>query len=94
MSRTIQVGIIGDYNPALRFHTATNEALSHSAKALAMAVDSTWIPTLSLADESSVETLAQFDALWGSPGSPYQSMDGALRGIRFAREMRRPFIGT
>ena len=94
MSKTIKVGIIGDYSPALRFHTATNEALNHSARALAVALDLKWLSTPSLADESSLETLDQFDALWGSPGSPYQSMDGALRGIRFAREMGRPFIGT
>jgi CTP synthase (UTP-ammonia lyase) len=29
-----------------------------------------------------------------SPGSPYHSLDGALRAIRFARESHRPFIGT
>jgi CTP synthase (UTP-ammonia lyase) len=94
MSSTIQVGIIGDYNPALQFHTATDEALSHSAKALAVELDFKWLPTPSLADESGLKTLEQCDALWCSPGSPYQSMDGALQGIRFAREMGRPFIGT
>jgi CTP synthase (UTP-ammonia lyase) len=94
MSQTIKVGIIGDYDPDLRFHTATNEALSHSAKKLAVALDFKWLSTPSLADESGRKTLEQFDALWGSPGSPYQSMDGALQGIRFAREMGRPFIGT
>jgi CTP synthase (UTP-ammonia lyase) len=38
--------------------------------------------------------LRRFDALWCAPGSPYQSMDGALQGIRFAREEGWPFIGT
>jgi len=28
------------------------------------------------------------------PASPYRSMDGALRAIRFARETGRPFLGT
>jgi len=28
------------------------------------------------------------------PGSPYASIDGALRAIRFAREHGRPFLGT
>jgi CTP synthase (UTP-ammonia lyase) len=94
MADTIKVGIIGDYNPGLRFHAATNEALGHSAQAMAMALDVEWLPTPSVADESWRERLEPFDALWGSPGSPYQSMDGALKGIRFARETGRPFIGT
>jgi CTP synthase (UTP-ammonia lyase) len=38
--------------------------------------------------------LAQFDALWCSSGSPYQSMAGALQAIRFARELDFPFLGT
>jgi CTP synthase (UTP-ammonia lyase) len=94
MSRTIRVGIIGDYNPDSRFHTATNEALKHVAKALSVPVDFKWLPTQSLENKSGWKTLEQFDALWCSPGSPYRSMDGALQGIRFAREMGWPFIGT
>jgi CTP synthase (UTP-ammonia lyase) len=94
MHQAIKVAIIGDYNPDLRFHNATNEALKHAAKALSLAVDFKWLPTQSLEDQSEWKNLEQFDALWGSPGSPYKSMDGALQGIRFAREMGRPFIGT
>jgi CTP synthase (UTP-ammonia lyase) len=94
MVRTAKVGIIGDYNPELRFHIATVEALKHAAKALSVAVDVQWLPTESLAERSARKTLEQFDALWCSPGSPYRSMDGALEGIRFARERGRPFFGT
>jgi len=94
MERKINVGIIGDYNPELRFHIATNEALKHAAKLLSLAVDFKWLPTKSLEDQSERKNLEQFDALWGSPGSPYKSMDGALHGIRYARERGWPFIGT
>jgi len=94
MARTIRVGIIGDYNPDFQFHTATNEALRHAAKALSVDVDFRWIATQSLDSKSERKTLDRFDALWGSPGSPYRSMNGALQGIRFARERGWPFIGT
>ena len=94
MHQAIKVGIIGDYNPDLRFHNATNEALKHAAKALSFALNFKWLPTKSLEDPSEWKKLEQFDALWGSPGSPYNSMEGALQGIRFAREMGWPFIGT
>ncbi|MBI4585032.1 MAG: hypothetical protein HY717_13550 [Planctomycetes bacterium] len=38
--------------------------------------------------------LARCDALLTAPGSPYESLEGALRGIRFARERGVPFAGT
>jgi CTP synthase (UTP-ammonia lyase) len=94
MGQTIKVGIIGDYNPDLSFHKATNEALTHAASTLSLALDFKWLPTQSLEDKSQQESLEEFDALWCSPGSPYKSMEGALQGIRFARERGRPFIGT
>jgi CTP synthase (UTP-ammonia lyase) len=94
MQQQVRVGIIGDYSPDVRFHVATTEALKHAAKALSVAVESQWLPTQSLADERPLETMKHFDALWCSPGSPYKSMNGALRGVRFAREMGVPFIGT
>jgi CTP synthase (UTP-ammonia lyase) len=94
MKRTIKVGIIGDYNPDLGFHKATNEALIHASSALSWAVDFQWVSTQSLEDKSEQKNLEEFDALWCSPGSPYKSMEGALQGIRFARERGRPFIGT
>ncbi len=93
-NRSIRIGIIGDFNPNYPSHRATNESLSHAATTLAKTVDVTWIPTESLDVEASEKILQPYDALWGSPGSPYKSMDGALRAIRFAREKGWPFIGT
>jgi CTP synthase (UTP-ammonia lyase) len=95
MKQQLKVGIIGDYDPKkFLSHIPTNEALSHAANALSVAVDSTWLPTLSLAGPSVGTILNQFDALWGGSGSPYESMEGALQAIRFARERKRPFIAT
>jgi CTP synthase (UTP-ammonia lyase) len=95
MNPQLKVGIIGDYDPKTFFsHISTNEALDHAATALSVSIDSTWLPTLSLTGQSIRTMLKQFDALWCAPGSPYESMDGALRAIRFAREMGFPFIAT
>jgi CTP synthase (UTP-ammonia lyase) len=49
MNQLPQVGVIGDYDPNLRFHIATNEALLNAAEALSVSVDTSWIPTESLA---------------------------------------------
>jgi CTP synthase (UTP-ammonia lyase) len=94
MHRTLKIGIIGDYDPDLRYHSATDEALIHAAARLSVSLAPSWIPTLSLAQENVVKTLQSFHALWCAPGSPYKSLDGALAAIRFAREKARPFIGT
>ena len=94
MNKPLKVGIIGDYNPQLISHIPTNEALVHAASALSVSVHSTWVPTESLANGFDESALERFDALWCAPGSPYKSMDGALRGIQFAREKGRPFIAN
>jgi len=39
-------------------------------------------------------TLAGYDGLFISPGSPYVSMEGALEAIRYARERGVPLVGT
>lgn len=90
----IQVGVIGDYDSSRPTHTATDAALAHAAQALSIAVTATWLPTPLLNRPEGQEMLLSFDALWCAPGSPYDSMDGALNAIRFAREQDRPFIGT
>lgn len=94
MDQTVKVGIIGDYNPMLRSHVATNDALNHTASALSIPLNISWVPTESLTEESVEASLKPFHGLLCSPGSPYNSTDGALRAIRFAREREWPFLGT
>ncbi len=94
MNQEIRVAIIGDYNPHIHYHIATDEALVHAAAALSISLTSCWISTQSLEKETVGKTLKPFDALWCAPGSPYKSMDGALQAIRFAREQGWPFMGT
>jgi CTP synthase (UTP-ammonia lyase) len=94
MNEPVQVGIIGDFNPQLRYHLATNEALRQAGRSLSMEVNCVWLPTAVLEKAHSEDTLELYDALWCAPGSPYTSMEGALKGIQFAREKDRPFVGT
>jgi CTP synthase (UTP-ammonia lyase) len=92
--KTVSIGIIGDFDRTKTSHPATNNALRHAADHLGVRVSIAWIPTPSLLAEEGLGRLEQFDGLWASSGSPYQSAEGALRGIRRARELGRPFIGT
>jgi CTP synthase (UTP-ammonia lyase) len=94
MAKALRIGILGDFNSEFRSHHAVNDSLQHASRKLGTKVESEWIPTPSLEKLSSDEALAAFDGLWASPGSPYQSMTGMLRGIQFAREQDWPFLGT
>jgi len=94
MGRAFELGIIGDYNPDLQSHAATNEAIEHSAVALSIRAHPTWLPTQSIEDEHDDSLLRRFDAFWCAPGSPYKSMGGALKAIQYAREHDLPFLGT
>jgi CTP synthase (UTP-ammonia lyase) len=94
VSDAVRIGILGDFNPDFRSHHATNDALQHAAAKLQITVESSWIPTPSLLEAKGVKALESFDGLWASPGSPYHSMDGMLKGIEFARSRDWPFLGT
>jgi CTP synthase (UTP-ammonia lyase) len=87
------VGIIGDFQPTYETHTATNAAFHHSADRLGVDVEVEWLLTTTLAKDTG-KKMAKFDAFLCAPGSPYESYEGALNGIRYAREKDRPFIGT
>ena len=93
MKQSVKIGIIGEFNPKYPSHIATNEAINHAGNALEISVEVQWLPTPAI-EKQQPATLEQFDALWCSPGSPYQSMEGALQAIRFAREQDYPFLGT
>jgi CTP synthase (UTP-ammonia lyase) len=94
MEDELEVGVIGDFDPSLSVHTATNEAIGHAKNVLGLDVSISWIPTPSLTQKPAKEILSSFDALWCSPGSPYKSLGGAIEGIRFARENGWPFFAT
>lgn len=93
-NQLLRIGIIGDFDPSLSSHIATDEALAHATGALSVTLECSWLPTRLLSEASGEAALRQCDALWCAPGSPYKSMDGALRAIQFAREEGWPFIGT
>ncbi len=94
MGSEVRLGVIGDYNPSNETHRATDDALTHSADALGAVVNVEWIPTVELDCRPAETVLRRFHGLWCAPASPYQSMNGALKGIRFARERGWPFFGT
>ncbi len=92
-TRSVSVGVIGDFDAEFPPHAATNAGLAHAGAGLGVEVEVRWLDTTPLEDVE-LNELAGYDALWCAPGSPYRSLTGALRAIRFARESDLPFIGT
>jgi len=88
----LDLAIVGDFNADFKPHPATNEALSDAAKTLACTLNITWLPTRSLLARN--DSWESFDGFLIAPGSPYESMKGALNVIEFARNFPRPVLGT
>ena len=93
MQHTMRIGLIGDFNPDVVAHIAIPRALTLAARQVECRVETEWLPT-PLLEKDTEERLVAFDGLWIVPASPYESMEGALLAIRFARERGVPFLGT
>lgn len=88
------LALVGDYSPEVPAHRAIPLALALALDATPGAATLTWhwVPTRELRDAS--RDLARFAGVWLVPASPYENEAGALAAVRFARETRRPFLGT
>lgn len=84
----MRIGLIGEFNTEVPAHNAIPKALALAAGG--RPIEPEWLSTAGLAGRA----LEEFDGLWCVPNSPYQSMDGALSAIRYARECNVPFLGT
>lgn len=93
MNNLVRIALVGDFNPAYRSHHATNAALDHAAAHLGLQVRYSWVPTTEVHHRAD-QTLAAFDGIWATAGSPYRSMEGMLHAIEFARTHKWPFVAT
>lgn len=80
------IGVIGDYDPTNRTHTALDQSLA------AAGAEAAWIAT----DEVPPGDVLSHgcSGLWIAPKSPYRSMEGARRAIATAREHGIPLVAT
>src|SRR2546423_622696 len=85
-----RIGLIGDLSEAVIAHRGIRLSLELAAKTIGSPIAPVWLDTR----ECERASFQEFHAFWCVPGSPYHSMDGALRAIRYARENHLPFLGT
>ncbi|MEN3615016.1 CTP synthase C-terminal region-related (seleno)protein [Plantactinospora sp. ZYX-F-223] len=88
---TARVAAVGDRSPHVRAHARMPVLLDALRLRDRLDLDLYWIPTPEAADGG---TLAGFDGIWLTPGSPYRSEVGAISAVRTAREQGIPFLGT
>jgi CTP synthase (UTP-ammonia lyase) len=85
--------VIGDRQAGFVPQDAIGTSLEHAAGVLGLPdPELRWVATDVLGSEGP-EALAGATGVWGGPGA-YRSFDGALEGIRWAREAGLPFLGT
>lgn len=89
-ARSTTIAVVGDYGAERPTHKATQQALEHAVTA---PLRFEWLVTEAAAKLDDAE-LASYAGLLVAPGSPYLSMDGALKAIRVARERAVPLLGT
>jgi CTP synthase (UTP-ammonia lyase) len=92
MKSSIRIAIIGDYDSNRLRQTATTAGLDHAAKKIGVKLEAVWLPTTQIGIKTE-ELLSDFDAYFGAPGAVV-SLEGTLRGIKFARESNKPYLGT
>lgn len=90
-----RIGVVGDFQPNYEPHEAIGPAVEHTLAAdpACPAVELEWLATTD-AERISERRLSTYGGWWIAPGSPYRSMEGALRIIRYAREHDVPLLGT
>ncbi len=88
----LTIALVGDYSPDVTAHRAIPIALDLASRARRRSIGWEWVPTRDI--RNAPVDLAHFAAIWVVPASPYENMAGALDAIRFARETRRPLLGT
>lgn len=91
MNSPLRIALVGDYNPDVIAHKAIPLAIDDAAAVMELPVRYDWLATRDIHD---ADALADYDAIWVVPASPYQHAEGAFTAIRFARENSVPFLGT
>jgi len=89
----IRIGLIGEFREEVKAHIAIPQALELASRELACQFEASWLTTPQL-EQNTEQQLAEYQALWFVPGTPYGSMEGALSAIQYAREQRIPTLGT
>ncbi|WP_028974604.1 CTP synthase C-terminal region-related (seleno)protein [Spirochaeta cellobiosiphila] len=89
----IKFAVIGEYQDDNQTHILLEKSLEEMSSSLGKTAQIDWIDT-KLLDEEGSSILLPYHGIWSAPGSPFHSLEGAISGIRYARENLIPHLGT
>ncbi|AJQ94787.1 CTP synthase C-terminal region-related (seleno)protein [Gynuella sunshinyii] len=84
------IALVGDFSENIIAHQAINQTFELLANTDTPA-KATWISTETI---TSAHDLNNYNGIWLVPGSPYQSLNGALTAIQHARTKGIPYFGS
>jgi CTP synthase (UTP-ammonia lyase) len=89
-----EIVLIGERDLSKRAHAGIEASIALFQRDFDPTLTFRWVPTAEVAASTPAQSLGSATGIWCVPGSPYESTDGALQAIRFARENQRVFFGT
>ena len=84
-----RVALVGDRSPHIQAHSRIPMLLASLRDDEGLPLDTYWVRSPEVEGG-----IAEFDAIWLVPGSPYRDEAGAVEAVRIARENGIPFLGT
>ena len=88
--RNVRLALLGEYDPTVETHIATDKAIHHSATFLNQTIAADWISST----EITPALLDGYDGLWVAPGPPHHDVERSFQAIRHARETGMPVFGN
>ncbi|WP_428243509.1 CTP synthase C-terminal region-related (seleno)protein [Gynuella sp.] len=84
------IALVGDYSEHIIAHQAINQTFELLTNT-DFPAKATWVGTETI---TSAQDLNGYNGIWLVPGSPYQSLNGALTAIQHARTKGIPYFGS
>ena len=85
-----KIGIVGDFKGS-RSQIMLNQSLDWLKETYTF--DYEWVDTVKVQNEGE-NILKCFSGIWSAPGSPFESLEGAIKAIHYARVDNIPHLGT
>ncbi|MEO6994436.1 MAG: hypothetical protein ABI273_12450 [Lacunisphaera sp.] len=89
-----EIILLGERDLSKRAHLGIEASIEIFRRQVDPTIAFQWVATSEIASRGPERALGSATGIWCVPGSPYESTDGPLQAIRYAREQRRAFLGT
>lgn len=86
--------LVGERDLSIPAHAGIEASMALYQRDVDPTLGFRWVTTSAVAAETPEQALDSAAGVWCVPGSPYESTEGALQAIRYAREQQRVFLGT